>query len=200
MILAFCCIYLLSCFIFFYKMFLQCCKTNGRGKRFYDRELPLLTWRTMMVCPFSLRWWSQLWCSLLLLFLTSLDVKNTKKIAWKSTSRFATLCVLEKPISWYSFYIYIGNSVERHFFHVKERVRVRVKPNMLIKLDFKYGSKYFNSRLCRLCLVKKGTFVFKRNISYIVFTCSLIHWMIECFSSTSFSTFASTFSLSNTPY
>ena len=173
MILAFCCIYLLSCFIFFYKMFLQCCKTNGRGKRFYDRELPLLTWRTMMVCPFSLRWWSQLWCSLLLLFLTSLDVKNTKKIAWKSTSRFATLCVLEKPISWYSFYIYIGNSVERHFFHVKERVRVRVK---------------------------QGTFVFKRNISYIVFTCSLIHWMIECFSSTSFSTFASTFSLSNTPY
>ena len=48
-------------------------KTNGRGKRFYDRELPLPTWRTMVVCPFSLRWWSQLWRSLLLLFFWRLS-------------------------------------------------------------------------------------------------------------------------------
>ena len=38
-------------------------KLMGTVSVFYDRELPLPTWRAMMVHPlhpFSLRWWSQL--------------------------------------------------------------------------------------------------------------------------------------------
>ena len=65
----FVCFYLFSCFMFLQDVFINVFReTNGRGKRFYDRELALPTWRTMMMCPFSLRWWSQLWRSLLLLF------------------------------------------------------------------------------------------------------------------------------------
>ena len=37
-----------SCFMFL----------TGCGKRFYARELPLPTWKTIMVCRFSSRWWS----------------------------------------------------------------------------------------------------------------------------------------------
>ena len=38
MILVFCCIYLLSCFMFFTRCFYNVFrKTNGRGKRFYDQ-------------------------------------------------------------------------------------------------------------------------------------------------------------------
>ena len=51
--LQFCCfvfIYLFSYFMFFTRFFFNVFrKTNGCGKRFYDRELPLLTWRTLSI-------------------------------------------------------------------------------------------------------------------------------------------------------
>ena len=45
-------LYLFSCFYFFLQGVFTM-KTNGRGKRFYDRELTLPTCRTVMVCSFS---------------------------------------------------------------------------------------------------------------------------------------------------
>ena len=53
------------CFMFLTKCFYDVFtmlpgKPMGAVRVFYDRELSLLTWRTMLVCHFSLMWWSQL--------------------------------------------------------------------------------------------------------------------------------------------
>ena len=51
-IVMFVCIYLLSCFVFFYNFFT---KTNGHSKRFYDRELePRLQDSQFLITNFSI--------------------------------------------------------------------------------------------------------------------------------------------------